>query len=742
MLQKNIFWLCLIITFTSTITKAQTIAIDVNLNVNHKIGTSTDFERDKFITIHADIDDRDWYDAENFTDNLIDQFLNGYDVYMGRNTGGVQWIMNGVMREDPNRPGYADVTHIESEGLKRRNNYASNNTYHAYEHRNNKILCTQLHPFYPDGKKTNKGWAFSQTDTEEEPLGTASGEFYAHYINNFFGTGGNTGQPAPTYVEITNEPLWDLYNEIDNAFKFHRTVAQQIKKISPNTKIGGFCTAFPNLEEDNFQRWENRWKKFMDTSGDLMDSWAIHLYDFPAIGGKKKLRRGSNVEATFDMMEQYSTMLFGEVKPFLITEFGASSHDYKGTWSPYLDYLHNTAANALVMQFMERANNIGTAINYTMLKATWGSPSVDNVWSARLLRRKDEPVSLTGEWVYSDRVHFYQLWSDVKGTRVDAFQHNLDILTDAYVDGDKAYVIMNNLAWEDKNVKINLFEDAGLSINTLKKKHYRLDDTNASADKNGGKLETINYSSDIPETFIIGAEGTMILEYTFSGQIAITDTSQEIKHYAQEYYKPIKANTAEVFHINGVTIGTYGEAMLRLGLGRAHNKSLRPSIQFNGTDLEVPENFRGDEQVDRDTFFGVLEIPVPYELLESSNTVSVTFPDSDGHISSVAMQAYEFSKALGRSTEDQGGEDENITSTDGKLGKVNVYPNPADSYVIFDVSGEAEFSLQIFNLMGQKVLSDQAYSGKQIDTSGLKNGVYFYNIHLGDTVLKGTFVIS
>jgi len=40
------------------------------------------------------------------------------------------------------------------------------------------ILCTPLQPFYSGGKTTNKGWAFSQTDTEDEPFGTASGEFY------------------------------------------------------------------------------------------------------------------------------------------------------------------------------------------------------------------------------------------------------------------------------------------------------------------------------------------------------------------------------------------------------------------------------------------------------------------------------------------------------------------------------------------------------------------------------------
>lgn len=720
-------------------TQAQEIQVDVNLNVNHKLGEVTTFEREKFITIHADVDEKDWYDNENFTNNLIDEFLNGYDVYMGRNTGGIQWMLNRVIREDTEKAGFADIDHIESEGLSKRNNYASKSNYHAYESRNNKILCAQLHPFYPDGQQTVTGWTLSQTDTEAEPFGTASGEFYAHYLKNFFGAGGATGQPAPTYVEVVNEPIWHLSHEIDKAFKFHRTVAKEIRKVNPNALIGGYCTAFPNLEENNFQRWENRWKKFMDTSGDLMDCWAIHLYDFPSIsGGQKKLRRGSNVEATLDMMEQYSVMKFGKVKPFLITEYGASSHDYFGAWSPYRDYLHNTACNALVMQFMERSNNIGTAINYTMLQAFWGTTDENNTWGARLLRRENEPQSLTGDWVYSDRVQFYQLWADVKGTRIDSHPSHLDIMTDAYVDGNKAYVVLNNLAWEDKQLTLNLFEDNDTDIQKLMVKHYRLDDSNPVFDKNGAKYDSTSYTSNIPTVFTVGAEGTMILEYTFASNIAITETSNEVKYYADEYLQTISANTERTFNINGVQTGVYGEAVLRVGVGRPHNKSLRPVISVNGTPVTLPTDFRGDAQTDRSTFFGVLEIPVPYDLLQSNNEVSITFPDAGGHISSVTMQVFEFSKEIERSEDKVTGlETGSINSL-----KVNVFPNPADSYIVVEVPEAKDFNISLFNALGQSVINDKVYSGKRIDVSQLQRGLYFYAVSADNKVSKGSLVIT
>ncbi|MFY0607704.1 MAG: T9SS type A sorting domain-containing protein [Cyclobacteriaceae bacterium] len=718
---------------------AQTVNVDVQLNFNHTVGDVKELKRERFFTIHAGVDDRDWYESENFTDNLIHEFLVENDVYIGRNTGSIQWIMNSVVEEDPNRPGFANVSQIEAEGAKRRNTYANNTSWHAYESRHNQILCTQLHPFYPDGKLTNKGWAFSQTDTEAEPFGTASGEFYGHFIKNFFGEGGATGQPAPAFVEVTNEPLWDLYNEIDDAFRFHNAVAREVKKINPDVLIAGYCTAFPNLEEDNFQRWENRWKKFMDMSGEYMDCWSIHLYDFPSISnGKKKLRRGSNMEATFDMLEQYSVMKFGYVKPFVISEYGASSHDYQGAWTAYRDYLHNTAANAQVMQFMERPNLIGSAMNYTMLKAKWGTPSANSTWQARLLRYENEPESLTGKSIYTDRVHFYQLWSDIKGTRVDSKATHLDIQTDAYVDGNKAYVVLNNLAWENKEVAINLTDINELAIEGLSVKSYWLDDTNPVFDDNAGILATTTYgSSDIPATFEIKAEGTMIFEYTLSGSIEVSRTSEEVKYYATDYYKPISSNSPLVFEIKDVVTTMHGEAVLRLGMGRPHNKSLMPSVKVNGTEVPVPADYRGDPQRDRDTFFGVIEIDVPYELLQINNEIEVTFPDQGGHISSVAMQVFGFSDELIRSE---------APVIDPLLGidnsQVLIYPNPADDFLIVRLESSEDFAIKLYNAAGQEVLSQQINSHDRVDVSGLRSGLYFYTLSSDGSGKSGSLIIK
>ena len=93
-------------------------------------------------------------------------------------------------------------------------------------------------------------------------------------------------------------------------------------------------------------------------------------------------------------------------------------------------------------------------INYVMLKGSWTGTTPETVWGSRLFRHKNEPASVTGNWVYTDLVKTYQLWSDVKGTRVESRATNPDILTDAYVNGNKAYVIINSLDFETHTVVV------------------------------------------------------------------------------------------------------------------------------------------------------------------------------------------------------------------------------------------------------------------------------------------------
>lgn len=706
------------------------VKVLVNLNVAHQVDSVTDFNRSKFITIHAEQTENEWQ-RDNFTSDLLDDFLNGYDVYLGRNTGGISWHLNQV-QQDPTRPGFADPADLAARGLNFRNNYAPNTNLHTYDNRKNLVIGGQLHPFWTgEGQKaTAQGWQLANA--------TATGEYMGRYIKEFYGS---NGPSSPAFVEIINEPAYEslggFFNytgSIQEIADFHVEVADAIRTQLPNIKIGGYTTAFPNFEVGDFQRWENRWKRFMDVAGDKMDFWSIHLYDFPSINnGKVRLRSGSNMEATFDMMEQYSQMSFNYVKPFVISEFGAQMHDYaQQQWSPLRDWLHLKALNAQLMSFIERPHLIDIAINFLIVKAEWG------YWNGvpynhRLMRRENEPASYTGDWVYTDMVKFYQLWQHVNGQRVDCRSDDLDIQVEAYVDGGKAYVILNNLHFTPTEIDLELLDTYNTSLNRVLVRQLTL---------SGNKpvLEEQNLSQ-MPASLQLGAESTIILEYDFQTEIPVDEQVQEVKYYAETYLQPILANQEITFQINGVEKGSFGEGILRLGVGRSHGKSLQPVVEVNGTTVCVPEDWRGDGQADRASFFGVLEIPVDYNLLAEDNTITVQFEDQGGHVSTATLQAFSFSKALARPSFCA-----LVPASDPikEETAISIFPNPADKVLNYQCERPIEQGeIAIRHLNGQ-LLWKESRAGRSgtIDTQAFPAGMYLLTYQTSEHMHSQKLIIK
>lgn len=631
---RNIYLLFLITFFIFHGKSFAQVGVTVNLNVKHSVGSFSEFDRAKFINIHANQGGNEW-NGDNFTSDLRDDFLNGYDVYLGRDTGGITWNLNQI-QQDPTRPGYANPAEIASRGLSYSNSFEANTVLHQYESRKNLVIAGQLHPFWTgeSQRATSQGWKLANA--------TAVGEYMGRYVNEFYS--GNI-EKTPAYIEIINEPAYealggklDYVNTTQEIADFHVEVADAIKIQAPSLKVGGYTAAFPDFEVGDFQRWNNRWKLFMDVAGDKMDFWSIHLYDFPTIrNGEKELRSGSNIEATLDMLEHYSKLSFDVVKPIVISEYGAQMHDSsRDKWSPFRDWLHLKASSSQLMSFLERPETIASAINFIIIKAEWGyNSTLDIPYNHRLMRKENEPSSYTGEWVYSDMVKFYQLWQNVAGTRVDTTSDDPDIQVDAYVEGNKGYVILNNLNFESTTINLNVFDHANSNLSSILKRHLTLSGNTPVLDE-----ETV---TSLIASVELGAESTMILEYTFDNTINIDKTSDEKKYYATSYLKPINADQDITFNINDISKGTYGEAMLRIGVGREHSKSLHPTIKINNQDIPVPTDWRGYDQAQRERFFGVLEIPVSYDLLQTNNAISIKFDDDGGHISSVSMQVFNFS---------------------------------------------------------------------------------------------------
>ena len=149
-----------------------------------------------------------------------------------------------------------------------------------------------------------------------------------------------------------------------------------------------------------------------------------------------------------DLVEHYSFLQLGEVKPFNISEYGCLRvgngfpYEHGETWRCTRSY------NTILMQLLERPDRILQAIPFMVLKAEWGRKD-GFPYPKRLLYDVDElkgrPKDKDGPWEYTRRIYFWELWKEVNGTRVDTTASDPDIQADAYVNGTEAYLIVSSL---------------------------------------------------------------------------------------------------------------------------------------------------------------------------------------------------------------------------------------------------------------------------------------------------------
>ncbi|MFY0626718.1 MAG: carbohydrate binding domain-containing protein [Reichenbachiella sp.] len=461
-------------------------------------------------------------------------------------------------------------------------------------------------------------------------------EYYKDYVSD---------TERPEYFEPMNEPFVhagdDDFNDAPDDASMRLKMAQIYNAVGQkihaapelaNMKVIGYSSAWPSMELWDFDHWETRMKMFMDEAGANMDGLATHLYDGINVSGQDNRRSGSNSEAILDLIETYSFAKWGTIKPHAISEYGGIESGYGDAYSDIKSIQSIKSINHILFNLLERQDRLLFSIPFITGKAEWHITAANNyepygavLWKPTVA---GVPVDADTEWEYTARVRFYQLWSEVTGDRVHIKSNNPDIQVQAFVDGTKLFVALNNLDDQTQTVDLNMIGGlAGLQNVKIKSLEiYTADDP---------VYQELTYTS-APTSIQLVAGETSILEYTFGSDITYSNSVTSKNYYSIKNVEPILAGQAITYNFNTVDIGA-GDAMLKLSIGRKHDKSKSPVVVVNGTTVSVPDNWKGYDQSNRDDFFGTIEIPVSMDYLLTDNTVTITFPDSDGHVSSVIL---------------------------------------------------------------------------------------------------------
>ena len=653
--------------------------VDVFPKIERMIGGISSIDRTKYFNIHSNPND-----VEN-------GFYSNYNVSQ---SGRAFWSPGSAALRDTGEVGvYPDPISEGSEELREVRRYIA--TDHP-----NKVYAEGLDPI-----------AFADWTVE----------YFKNSVNPF---------SRPEYYEPMNEPFVharDFYEEPDwdstaearvklEMTQFFKQIGQKIHAAPEldNMKIIGYSAAYPSFEKNDFSIWNQNMKLFMDEAGDDMDAFSTHLYDGVNQIGQETKRSGSNIEAILDMIETYSYIKWGMIKPHAITEFG-------GITNIEFDDLTNVQSlrsqNSMLFGLLERTDRIEIAIPFTTGKSTWHITEQNNYVPYKAVLYKPIPFGVpldqvTG-WEFTNRIYFYDLWKDLAGDRVLIRSDNSDVQVQAFVDSNKLYVALNNL--DDFDQPINMNMNGNLpAISNIRIKSLTI---HPDADPD---YTDQSFSTPL-ENYTLKKNETTLIEYTFSESIIFDNTIKSERYYSSTYLQPIQADQAINFNFNNVTTANSGHVTLAMSIGRKHNRSKSPIVMVNGVTVPVPGNWKGYNQLDRDDFFGAIEIPVPINIIQKNNTISITFPDSDGHISSVVLTVESLNSSV------LGIDEKQIGST-----TLKIYPNPNKGQV--QIKGaEVGSMISVYSITGAKIFTSR-YDKSSLNLEHLCNGLYFVKIN--NTTLK------
>ncbi len=592
MKKTNLLTYLMVLLFTPLF--AQIVTID------HKtqrfLGNSTsELDRTRYFTYHSLESDAD------FT-----KFMNDYNVHEGRRFWGPTGFAKHATGSVGTYPGYqAGTTNTQVRNVAR---------HVATDHPRNVVRWNA-------DKTAAANWVV---------------EYYRDWVDD---------ANRPQFYEPMNEPFVHGGDAVFSAEQpdYHKMIRRMAewfgefgKKIHEapelsNMKVIGYSSAWPSMELWDFNHWNTRMKMFMDVAGDHMDAFATHLYDGVNVTGQNNARSGSNSEAILDLIESYSHIKWGYVKDHAITEYGAIASGYGGNYSDIESIQTVKGINHILFNLLEREDKMAISIPFITGKGTWFMTPENNYqpYGAVLFRPTNLGQPNPTGWVYTPKIYFYEMWKDVKGKRVNVSSDNPDIQIQGFLDGNKLYVALNNLDGATKTV--NLDFTRGLnnfqSVKTKSLKIY------------ANQMPQYNDITETtaPSSVTLIAGETAVLEYTFSSNISFDNAIRRQKYYTNKYLQPINANATMTFNFNGVEVGD-GRAFLRMSIGRKHNVSKKPEIKVNGTAINVPNNWKGYDQANRTDFFGTIEIPVPVNLLQADNTITIKFPDNGGRVASLILQ--------------------------------------------------------------------------------------------------------
>lgn len=191
---------------------------------------------------------------------------------------------------------------------------------------------------------------------------------------------------------------------------------------------------------------------------------------------------------------------------------------------------------------------------------------------------------------------------------------------------------------------------------------------------------------------------------------------------------------------NSFVTGSFRDTTLTIGLITLHNhdqNGLTDDLFLLKLDAFGNELWAKSENADAGTSVAVDAVGNGY-VTGYFNALSVTFgSDSFANVNTTGKVADIFVAKVGK-------EIDGIYSNENVNGNISIFPNPSSGIFHFEMSGEKNSQIEIYNALG-KIISKTKFTNNQaeIDLSQQARGIYFYRVvGEGEIITTGKIVLE
>lgn len=627
---------------TNESSPAATVAIHVDPSTTRSIEGESMLDRGRYFAIS---DSGANFQTRVQSPERFDYLVNDLQISFGRELGPVKWLAKDrkLVREDPDRPGYADITQLRNEIIKRQRT-STPKMQEAFGENLDVAIHGNKNAF-PEFMGRHQSDYLKNSPTKDHhsdqfiPLNTAAAAELSTAILKY----GFDDFTRPRYYEPINEPHWSYLSDPGHIAKWHLDTLKLMHDEVPGVLVGGPCLSVGYLYSQDYHSFKSL-KKFIDATACDMDFYSFHVYDFyqkqedETMGGA--FLSGLPLEGVLDLLPNYTSINFGRTPPLVISEHGgylpersqadlrseAYSSESKLSFEEEMklrsthDAIQTNSTIANTLTFMEHPHTVKKAVPFMLLETSGWDP---RYYAALYARKGFDPKSR--ELIPSGLHRFYELFRDVKGHRVSSHCDDPDIQLRTFVDGSSLFIIAHNLADKPEVLAI----EAPNPSSTTVRRFGQNDDLTPFLSETSGSLDSIP----------LGGRETVVIIADYPEPIQSQRILDETMHYGTAVTVPVKDVTP--LSISVPSSAEVQAVSLRIGFNRPATAGKAMEVRINGHPLAHPtEDSASRYTHEKHGYSSTRIIHFDPSLLNDSNTIEISFPDGKpGTIGSAVIRA-------------------------------------------------------------------------------------------------------